>query len=206
MLQSMGSSPTARGGLRRVFPVLGCGLVFLGCWEPINQDGVPTDDKGMRVCVLPSTGNSAVDIVNVVNGAVDGSSPGGVGEACVPEDDDAATFAGFSENEVNISTEDSRCSSGTCLVNHFRGRASCPEGNLDGGDCFTPSGALVSVPVEPQLPERPAGEAVHCSCRCDGPAQFGPFCRCPGGMACTELYASGDDLVDFGQGSYCTWL
>ena len=43
---------------------------WIGCWEPVNQDGGPADDKGMRVCVLPSAGNSAVDIVNVVHGAV----------------------------------------------------------------------------------------------------------------------------------------
>ena len=44
---------------------------FAGCWEPISPDGIgAADPKGLRVCVLPSAGPSAVDIVNVTNGKV----------------------------------------------------------------------------------------------------------------------------------------
>jgi hypothetical protein len=183
MLQSMGSSSPARAVRQLPGGVLLLGALLLGaCWEPAVRDVFAT-------------------------GSGDWSGPvGDVGDACIPEDDDFPSFSGFSEGEVSISTEDARCSSGTCLVNHIRGRASCPEGNLDGGECFTPSGDLVTVSVEPHLPERPVDEAVHCSCRCDGPGQFGPFCKCPGGMTCTDFISTGDDLVDLGQGSYCTWL
>lgn len=44
---------------------------WLGCWEPITPDGgTPLEAQGLRVCVVPSTGTSAVDIVNVANGKV----------------------------------------------------------------------------------------------------------------------------------------
>jgi hypothetical protein len=166
---------------RCALALAGC-LLLGGCWEPMVREVFET-------------------------GSGDWSGPvGDVGEACIPQDDDVPSFQGFSAEEVNISTADPRCSSGTCLVNRFQGRASCPEGNLDGGECFTPGGALVTVSVQPHLPERPVEEAVHCSCRCDGPDRFGPFCACPGGMTCTDFITSGDDEVDRGQGSYCTWL
>ena len=44
---------------------------FVGCWDPISPDGITVSDpKGLRVCVLPAAGRSAVDIVNVTNGKV----------------------------------------------------------------------------------------------------------------------------------------
>lgn len=145
-MKTVGPSATTRrsSGARAVALMLGQWLVLGGCWEPV-----------VREVFEPGGGWS---------GPV-----GDMGEACVPADDDVPSFSGFAVGEVNISTEDGRCSSGTCLVHHFQGRVSCPEGNLDEGDCFTPSGALVSVAVQPQLAERPADLTVHCSCRCDGP-------------------------------------
>lgn len=159
---------------------LGAALA-LGCWDPLIRE------------VFPSSPGDGWD-----------GAPGAVGEACIPEDEDFATFGGFSLGEVNISTEDPRCVSGTCLVNHFQGRVSCPEGNLDGGECFTPSGQLVAVEVQPHLAVGSVGERVHCSCRCGGPDRFGPFCECPAGMTCAELIrATGGD--DHGEGAYCVW-
>ena len=138
--------------------------------------------------------------------SVDGpTEPGSVGDQCIPADESFATFSGFSLGEINISDEDPQCSSGNCMVVRFRGRVTCPEGNQDGGVCTTAAGEEVSVPVYPQLPDRPAERAVFCSCRCDGPAGQGPFCDCPSGMACEPaLVASSDDsYADQYAGSYC---
>jgi hypothetical protein len=38
---------------------------FLGCWEAIGPDGVPVAGDKTRVCVRPSAGPSAVDVVTV---------------------------------------------------------------------------------------------------------------------------------------------
>jgi len=45
---------------------------WVGCWEPVSPDNVisTADAKAMRVCIVPSGGRSAVDIVNVANGKV----------------------------------------------------------------------------------------------------------------------------------------
>ena len=107
--------------------------------------------------------------------------------------------------ELNISTDDPQCASRVCLVNQFRGRVSCAEGNLDGADCYTPLGEPVTVPVQPALPDGPAESAVICTCRCDGPAGEGPFCDCPSGMACEPLLAGGRPERDDVAGSYCVW-
>jgi hypothetical protein len=181
MIKSMGSS----AGMKRAFGagVIGSVLVLAACWEPAIREVFDTDPDDRWP-----------------------GEQGRVGQTCIPEDDDFPTFAGFSGYEVSVSTDDPRCASGTCLVNRFQGRASCPDGNLDGGECFTPGGELVSVDVQPHLPERPVAEVVHCSCRCDGPAEFGPFCECPDDMQCTALFSGLDQAgaADVGQGSYCT--
>jgi hypothetical protein len=130
----------------------------------------------------------------------------GLGEGCIPLDEDYATFSGFSEGEINIATGDPQCASRVCLSNRFQGRVSCPEGNLDGGECFTPLGERVTVPVSPQLADRSAEERVICSCRCDGEPGDGPFCDCPSGMTCEPLVpprSSGSSGQ--GEGSYCAY-
>lgn len=134
------------------------------------------------------------------------SEPGAVGDLCIPTDDDFTMFGGFSVGEVNIATGDSQCRSQVCLVNHFQGRAGCPEGNLDGGECLTPLGEVVTVPVEPQLPERPPEDTIYCSCRCDAPPGIGPLCDCPRGMVCEELLPGGSSFSESERevvGSYC---
>jgi hypothetical protein len=179
MIKRMGLSVNATGRFQGLGLVVCC--LWLGaCWDPLVREVFENEPGGSA------------------------STPGELGDACIPEDDDYPTFAGFSVYEVSISTGDARCATGTCLVDRFQGRASCPDGNVDGGECFTPSGALVTVDVEPHLPDRPAAEVVLCSCRCGGPAEFGPFCECPGDMRCLELEGPYDgDGTDNGQGSYC---
>jgi hypothetical protein len=130
----------------------------------------------------------------------------GLGDMCVLGDEDLPDFAGFSEGEINIATGDPQCASGVCLSNRFQGRVTCPEGNLDGGDCLTPLGELVTVPVQPNLPDRPAEERVICSCRCGGLSPDGPFCDCPRGMTCEPLITPrGQRESDSGEGSYCVF-
>ena len=137
-----------------------------------------------------------------------GSSPADaieLGDVCVPADETFASFSGFSLGEINVADRDPQCASGTCLVERFQGRVTCPDGNLDGGECFTPLGERVTAAVEPQLRERPPEEAVYCTCRCDGPAQYAPFCACPSDMVCEPLIEprSTSPGLDLGEGSYC---
>lgn len=132
-----------------------------------------------------------------------------VGDPCVAAAEAEVTFGGFSEFEVNIEDGGS-CGSGSnvCLVHEFRGRATCPSGQADAeaGACKTPAGDAVAVPVEAQLPERPAELGMICSCRCNGPDPSASYCDCPSGTRCQELVASGAGLVsDAYAGSYCVY-
>jgi hypothetical protein len=157
------------------------GLSAFACWDPL-----------VREAFTYEPGTSGPDAI-------------GLGDVCVPADEAWPTFSGFSSGEVNIATEDAQCASRLCLVNHFQGRVTCPDGNLDGGECYTPLGERVNVAVQPALPESPAEESVICSCRCDGPRGQGPFCDCPSGMACEPLVSgSGPEFAGF-AGSYCVW-
>ncbi len=56
---------------------------------------------------------------------------GGVGDPCVPEDEYLTTFSGFSVGEVNVESRSFQCLTRVCLVNHFRGRVSCPYGQAE---------------------------------------------------------------------------
>lgn len=57
-----------------------------------------------------------------------GCQSGGVGDPCTPEDEYQPTFSGFAAKEVNIESRSFQCETRVCLVNHFRGRVSCPLG------------------------------------------------------------------------------
>ncbi|HEY0468615.1 MAG TPA: hypothetical protein VGC79_30680, partial [Polyangiaceae bacterium] len=87
-------------------------------------------------------------------GASGGSSvPGALGSPCVSVRESDPQFSGFDIDDVIIETGATGCSSAVCMIDHFRGRASCPYGQsgADGG-CLLPYGsAPVSVAVEPQL-------------------------------------------------------
>jgi hypothetical protein len=118
----------------------------------------------------------------------------GVGDPCTPEQEYDPSFIGFDEKEVNVESKSFQCRTRICLVNHFRGRASCAygqstEGNPPAGSktgCLVPGttedkitgqvpgpdGAPVfrdprkKSLVLPQCVDRAADKAVYCSCRC----------------------------------------
>jgi hypothetical protein len=57
-----------------------------------------------------------------------GCQTGGVGDPCTPEDEYQPAFSGFAPSEVNVESRSFQCETRVCLVNHFRGRVSCPLG------------------------------------------------------------------------------
>jgi hypothetical protein len=68
--------------------------------------------------------------LSVISGP--GCAPGGVGDPCTPEQEYDICFAGFDEAEVNVESKSFQCQTRLCLVNHFRGRVSCPYGQSAG--------------------------------------------------------------------------
>jgi hypothetical protein len=137
---------------------------------------------------------------------------GAIGETCIPSSEVDASFPAFYSVGVSVELGSRQCSSGLCLVNHFKGRVTCPYGqridpsapDLTQAECFAPgSGAPVALEVEQQDSMRRSMDAVYCSCRCGGPGP-GPFCACPDGFSCTPLV---DDMglpaSSIIAGSYC---
>jgi hypothetical protein len=51
-----------------------------------------------------------------------------VGQPCTPSQEDDPAFAGFSLSGVYVKLGADECGTGTCIVNHFQGRVSCPLG------------------------------------------------------------------------------
>lgn len=143
----------------------------------------------------------------IVQSAALGCTPGSVGDPCVPEDESNANFSGFGEAEANVESQSFQCETRVCIVNHFRGRVSCPYGQTedDKGRCLTPgsNAEVVNVAVDPQLLDRRAKDAVYCSCRCAGPDKSAKYCECPSGYSCSPLVPDlGFDREQL-VGSYC---
>ena len=141
-----------------------------------------------------------------------------LGSPCVPEQEVTPSFAGFSETEVSIQSNDFQCANRICLINHFQGRTTCPYGqDQDGsgpdGLCLTPQTCEVVQPpdgftVLPQCADRRASSTVYCSCRCANPQgttddDSGPYCVCPSGMICTQLVRSVGPANVGLAGAYC---
>ena len=157
----------------------------------------------------------------------------GVGDPCTPEQEYNPSFIGFDEKEVNVESKSFQCRTRICLVNHFRGRASCPFGqSIDGNPppgtkarCLIPgtTDAVTGLTspgdpnsfvdsrkkalVPPQCIDRAADKAVYCSCRCadiNGNQPSGQtFCTCPDGFSCTPLVTSIGAGNEGLTGSYC---
>jgi hypothetical protein len=163
----------------------------------------------------------AVLAAAVVIGAVSGTGcqNTGIGDPCTPEAEYSTSFLGFDEHEVITESADYQCFSRLCLVNHFRGRVSCPYGQDKMGNpnppanqpCFTPfiksavdgkvppiTGAyknpIAQATVLPQCLDRSSDKTVYCSCRCantSGATNDGAvYCKCPDGYNCTQLVTS----------------
>jgi hypothetical protein len=164
------------------------------------------------------------------------ASPGckdvGVGDPCTPEQEYDTSFIGFDEKEVNVESKSFQCRTRVCLVNHFRGRVSCPYGqSVDGVPPVGADPTSCSVPGDPttkidgltapntfrdprkkafvpaQCIDRTAANAVYCSCRCadingDTPGDQA-FCKCPDGFSCKPLVTSIGAGNEGLTGSYC---
>jgi hypothetical protein len=131
--------------------------------------------------------------------------PGGVGDPCTPEDEYQIDFSGFAPTEVNVESKSFQCETRLCLVNHFKGRVSCPYGQPgpndppadppDTRECFIPGSTepddRIQIAVEAQDSRRRPNDAVYCSCRCaniDGSKDDGArYCECPSGYDCEKL-------------------
>jgi hypothetical protein len=146
--------------------------------------------------------------------------PGGVGDPCTPEDEYVEDFSGFDPDEVNVESKSFQCETRLCLVNHFRGRVSCPYGQTEAEaasadpPCDIPgTNEPIIVAVEPQDSRRRPNDAVYCSCRCaniEGSKDDGArYCECPSGYDCEKLIEfSGATLQPAGgsaqlAGYYC---
>jgi hypothetical protein len=64
---------------------------------------------------------------------LEGCKQTGVGDPCVPEQEYQQDFAGFSPGEVDVESKSFQCQTRLCLVNHFRGRVTCPYGQDNNG-------------------------------------------------------------------------
>lgn len=142
------------------------------------------------------------------------SGVGRLGAVCIPSEENDPGFSGRSVEEVGVELGSGDCATGVCLVNHFRGRVTCPYGQdptvatSAENSCFTPDSShqLVTVKVDSQivLPVRRRPEdAMYCSCRCDGPDKTADYCRCPTGFECTPLVDDIGKGMSIVEGSYC---
>src|SRR5262245_28915618 len=117
-------------------------------------------------------------VVAACGGQTFGGSSDGVGDPCVPFREREAAFNDFDERELNLETQSPSCKTAICLINHFRGRVSCPYGQDAAGRppegksaCVTnPGGATLTGAadprkgkmVRPQCVDRTATAAVYC--------------------------------------------
>ena len=138
-----------------------------------------------------------------------GCPSGGVGDPCIPNTEYNPADQGASESGAQIEDRSFQCETRVCLINHFRGRVSCPFGNKGGGstysdaeDCFVPgTGVKVTANVKPQCPDRK--DSVYCSCRCGGTDSAAKYCDCPSGYVCQEVTASLDPTLMRPHDKYC---
>ena len=145
------------------------------------------------------TMKGAVATALLLGGVLFAAAPGcadeGVGDPCTPEQEFDPGFNGFDEKQVNVESKSFQCRTRICLVNHFRGRVSCPYGqsadkvppdqanpctipgtdepvtglkdpSLDPGVNDNYNDPRAKSAVPPQCVDRAADKAVYCSCRC----------------------------------------
>ena len=185
-------------------------LASAGC----TQGQIAASDGGASrdaAALSPSTGAGDSSEGGAPTQPQTDAAPGAIGDPCIPDMEKQATFGGFVEEEISTSSNTPQCgATDVCLVNHFRGRVTCPYGEdsqgrgPDGSAGCRVAGGSESVPpeqefpyedagIEPQCVDRTAARAVYCSCRCAnaaGGTDDRTYCTCPGGMTCTQLLAS----------------
>lgn len=152
-----------------------------------------------------------------------GCSATGIGDPCTPELEYQTEFRGFDIGEVVFESKSFQCQTRLCLVNHFRGRVTCPYGQDEIGvsasssPCLLPGttervvgepGTPKGARVEPQCLDRTADKAVYCSCRCantQGRSDDGAnYCACADGFECTQLSGSIGKSNEGLTGGFCT--
>ncbi|MFO0614047.1 MAG: hypothetical protein U0414_15750 [Polyangiaceae bacterium] len=122
---------------------------------------------------------------------------GGIGDPCIPEDEYNPAFAGFKVTEDNIESRSFQCQSRICLVNHFQGRVTCPEGQGPPKACTTNAdctgmgangkpeacvpAAVFAPPPDPGCPDGFSIQEKGNYCGCDKTAD-----KCPKGFTCTD--------------------
>jgi hypothetical protein len=176
-------------------------------------DGASGDAEARADASAPDTSTT----ISCTPDAAAGDALAPLGAVCVPPEEDSPDFSGSSAESVGVS-EVAACASGTCLVDHFQGRVTCPAGQgasghgPDGGPgCKVPGTCeAVTVQVSPQCSGRTAADAVYCSCRCANSAgktdDGASYCTCASTMKCAQVIAglgSADSSVDRLAGAYC---
>lgn len=115
---------------------------------------------------------------------------GGIGDPCIPEDEYNAAFAGFKVTEENIESRSFQCSTRICLVNHFQGRTTCPEGQAPPADEVNADGTISTqrrhfcTPTDQSNPGHDKGTCLADSTdMCVEADTYAPDCDRP---ACTK--------------------
>jgi hypothetical protein len=131
----------------------------------------------------------------------------GIGDKCTPEDEFKEGFAGFTLESAFIESRSFQCQTRLCLVNHFQGRTSCPNGQqapkncnpdsgntCDAGETCKPAGVILNdcdpTPcgggVDPNNCNATGGKNKACGDRvCN---RDGRFCECQSGDCPTGYY------------------
>lgn len=123
---------------------------------------------------------------------------GGIGDPCVPEDEYLGEFSGFQVSQENIESRSFQCESRICLVNHFQGRVSCPQGQQDPLD---PANGRLCTSLDGAC----SGEGETCTIS----ATFAPECGTglppvPEGFTCSaEGFAACDESSPCPTNYFC---
>jgi len=138
---------------------------------------------------------------------------GGVGDPCIPNLEYSPGDPGAREEGAQIEDRSFQCETRVCLINHFRGRVSCPFGNPAGGslypgedkECFVPGTTVkVTAAVPPQCRDRK--DNVYCSCLCGREGEAADpdkFCECPSGFVCDFVTVPLDATIMRPGDKYC---
>jgi len=92
--------------------------------------------RAISLIRLPFRAAASAGIIGAIaTVALAGCPSGGVGDPCIPEDEYKEDFSGFTLNDEFIESRSFQCQTRICLVNHFQGRVSCPQGQTPPTQC-----------------------------------------------------------------------